>query len=63
MLWLAAQVFLLCLLAFLAGAGITYLAVRRRLRARPAAADPGLVPGSEPRRSRPAAHAAGRSRG
>lgn len=30
MLWLAAQVFLLCLVSFLAGAGITVLALRRR---------------------------------
>nr|QEO73997.1 hypothetical protein [uncultured bacterium] len=30
MLWLAAQVFLLCLASFLAGAGITALATRRR---------------------------------
>ncbi|CAM3626221.1 hypothetical protein KIPE111705_17680 [Kibdelosporangium persicum] len=30
MLWLAAQVFLLCLVSFLAGAAITALATRRK---------------------------------
>ncbi|MCE7007208.1 hypothetical protein LWC34_30960 [Kibdelosporangium philippinense] len=30
MLWLAAQVFFLCLISFLAGAGITVLALRRK---------------------------------
>nr|WP_157529032.1 hypothetical protein [Kibdelosporangium sp. MJ126-NF4]CEL21452.1 hypothetical protein [Kibdelosporangium sp. MJ126-NF4]CTQ95981.1 hypothetical protein [Kibdelosporangium sp. MJ126-NF4] len=33
MMWLAAQVFLLCLVSFLAGAGITVLALRNRLPA------------------------------
>ena len=33
MLWLAAQVFVLCLVSFLAGAGITALAMRRRSEA------------------------------
>lgn len=37
MLWLAAQVFLLCLVSFLAGAGITVLALRRKSEPEPEA--------------------------
>ena len=43
MFWLAAQIFLLCLVSFLAGAGVTVLALRPRLRQ-----DPAPLPASEP---------------
>jgi hypothetical protein len=44
MMWLAGQVFLLCLLSFLAGAAITALALRRKSEPVAAEAGPELEP-------------------